>query len=110
MNRGFTGDDWDEQGTNGASSTATPPQSYCNAPVVAGFAPSPGIATVIGKPAPCQDATGIHRGSAAALPATTVGLMPLRYIGALHERCRLSPGLHPGITDDNWGSAGASPG
>ncbi|KAH3734356.1 hypothetical protein DPMN_040795 [Dreissena polymorpha] len=64
----------------------------------------------ISKPALCRDATGIHRGSARALPATT-GVKPglpavLRYTGALPGRCRFSPGLNRGTTGDNRGSAG----
>ncbi|KAH3703251.1 hypothetical protein DPMN_078282 [Dreissena polymorpha] len=81
----------------------------------------------------CLDATGIHRGYAWALLATTA-IKPRRCrssagvccryspgdaggvtvdrgsAGTLPGRCRLSPGLHLGITGDNRGSARASPG
>ncbi|KAH3841678.1 hypothetical protein DPMN_115151 [Dreissena polymorpha] len=95
MNRGSAGDDRDEPGTTGnnrgstrkspgrakttvaapaatgtapgTTGTAPPRQSYGNSPVVAGVAPQRDI----GKPALCRDATGIHRGSAWGLPATT---------------------------------------
>ncbi|KAH3750500.1 hypothetical protein DPMN_185026 [Dreissena polymorpha] len=52
---------------------------------------SPGIARFIGKPALCRDATGIHRGSAWSLPATTA-IKPGRCRSSAGVCCQDSPG------------------
>ncbi|KAH3817723.1 hypothetical protein DPMN_119278 [Dreissena polymorpha] len=68
------------------------PRQICdNASVIAGVAPVnvgrvPVKLRYIGKPALCRDATGIHRGSVWALPAT---------IGVKTGRCRNSAGIAP---------------
>ncbi|KAH3693172.1 hypothetical protein DPMN_192574 [Dreissena polymorpha] len=115
MNRGSIGDDRDEPGKTGA-----PPGKLENSPGRTGndrrgtgnnrdstVAPPgpiqtpaelrqrPGECRYLRKQALCRHATGIHRGSAVALPATT-GVKP----GLLNR----------GTTGDNRGYAGASPG
>ncbi|KAH3837188.1 hypothetical protein DPMN_110568 [Dreissena polymorpha] len=121
-NRDGTGNNRRAPGTTGTAPSLhrgpyRPRQSYDNAPV-----------NGVRVPALCRNATGIHQGSAGALPATT-GVKPglpvvLRYTGALpdftgaqpgHYRrqpglCRDAAGFHRGTTGDNRGSAGASPG
>ena len=78
--------------TDPGSATATPRLSQ----VVPRWSPgeclqSPGIARFIGKLALCQDATGIHRGSAWSLPATTA-IKPGRCRSSAGVCCQDSPG------------------
>ncbi|KAH3814805.1 hypothetical protein DPMN_143318 [Dreissena polymorpha] len=71
MNRRGTGNN--RHGTwNNRDGTVAPPGPI-QTPAELGQRPK-----YISKPALCRDATGIHRGSAGALPATT-GVTPGRY-------------------------------
>ncbi|KAH3774229.1 hypothetical protein DPMN_175604 [Dreissena polymorpha] len=129
MTRGSTRDDRDEPGTTGNNRGSTgkslgrTSNDWCGTgnnrdgtennqdSTIAPLGPIQTLAELQQCPVNAsRDATGIHRGSAWALLATTgVKLAPveLRYTGVLPGRCRLSPGLHLGITGDNRGSAGA---